>query len=668
MKKSRRFPVPKTVARLSCIGTNSQTSSTTPQPPVASVASTRREITQPTSPDAPRQLVQDSDGDRSLPLSKLKKLNESLDNGPSVSFNVKPEASKETAAALKLKTVLSSTAGNTEPIPESDAWIELDKRYKQNDQIMVKKWNDEIETLLIFAGLFSAVVASFNIEAYKMLLPDSNEMTNLLLQQISSQLASFTVNSGFLNSTHIPVVPQINFEPSSVAVRVNTYWFCSLVCSLIVASLGMLVKQWLRQYTDGHQTSPKERTCVRELRFRALTRWGVFGLMASLPTILQLALILFFLGLMEYLNSLHPTPFYVVSTLVGLWLLAHLVTTVLPTIRPTCPYKSPQALLLYASWSKLIRRKPLSSPSLPFFSWGLSDQEMELDSTLEKETLVTADATFPDNHFLEKTIGRCLRDLSPSNGIDCIRQILLQRVQARKDHGTFENTEVRIWNISAKSLTSVLKLLIDTLDQKVGSNIVYSRVPEWILDTLRFFNRAARRLPHILDGALGGQLTQVLLKLVSHSQPLISMSALLVLETKPDLCKMDCISPDWPVSIFCQVLDNIDEFARDPGETRPPTIPMEPLALCAATLGLATHVRISDPSEADTLKKTLTKTLHSMAISHAAEKQKVAYQEHVLLCAEYYNKLETSLPSFDVELQDLKLVLDIKRGMAKLKL
>ncbi|KAF8878878.1 hypothetical protein BD779DRAFT_1676698 [Infundibulicybe gibba] len=60
------------------------------------------------------------------------------------------------------------------PLPGSgNHWKECKDRVDQFDQDFCAGWNSEIDSLLTFAGLFSAVVTAFTIESYKWLQPDS---------------------------------------------------------------------------------------------------------------------------------------------------------------------------------------------------------------------------------------------------------------------------------------------------------------------------------------------------------------------------------------------------------------------------------------------------------------------------------------------------------------
>ncbi|KAI0649471.1 hypothetical protein C8Q79DRAFT_876040, partial [Trametes meyenii] len=69
-------------------------------------------------------------------------------------------------------------------------WTACAARMRDYDEAMVRGWKEEIDTLLVFAGLFSAVVTAFNIEAYHLLQEDPSETSVRILQQISQQLSA----------------------------------------------------------------------------------------------------------------------------------------------------------------------------------------------------------------------------------------------------------------------------------------------------------------------------------------------------------------------------------------------------------------------------------------------------------------------------------------------
>ena len=152
-----------------------------------------------------------------------------------------------------------------------------------------------------------------------------------ILRQISSQLNSFTVNQNFVNATnpaHVTDLPP--FRPTAFAVRLNTMWFSSLVCSLLSASLGLLVKQWLREYLAGSSNISRESIRIRQYRYEGLRKWHVPEVIMCLPILLQASLVLFFIGLLDLLWTLHPVVATVTTAILAALMLFVATTTLLP--------------------------------------------------------------------------------------------------------------------------------------------------------------------------------------------------------------------------------------------------------------------------------------------------------------------------------------------------
>ena len=182
-------------------------------------------------------------------------------------------------------------------------------------------------------------MTAFVIESYQTLQPDPSTQVIGLLTQISSQLTSYALTHEFANSTAEAISQIAVFKPPPSIVKVNALWFASLICSLVTASLGMLVKQWLREYLSGDYYSPQARLRARQFRHGGLVAWKVYDVAALLPLLLQVALGLFFLGLCIFTHSIHPSVGWTSIPLVLAWLLVLLLTTIAPAFSARCPYK-----------------------------------------------------------------------------------------------------------------------------------------------------------------------------------------------------------------------------------------------------------------------------------------------------------------------------------------
>ena len=112
--------------------------------------------------------------------------------------------------------------------------------------------------------------------------------------------------------------------------------------------------QWLREYQRSTPLDPQDAISLRQLRYEGLIAWKVPDILMLLPVLLHLALLLFFLGLIDLLWSLNHIVAIFVSIVSGLVVAFLLATSFLPAFqlffvsdnalrKPQCAYKSPQS-------------------------------------------------------------------------------------------------------------------------------------------------------------------------------------------------------------------------------------------------------------------------------------------------------------------------------------
>ncbi|PFH52091.1 hypothetical protein AMATHDRAFT_190438 [Amanita thiersii Skay4041] len=243
----------------------------------------------------------------------------------------------------------------------ADSWKHCNNVFQEQVHDICTKWKDEIDKLLIFAGLFSSVVAGFSVQSYTWLQKNPSDITNRLLASIVIQLNSSSI---------VPDVVMINDllvpkKTDSWAVQVNIFWFLSLSLSLSAAIIGILCLQWLREHERKVNLSAKEAFALQFMRYEGLVQWHVPAIIASLPLLLQTSLVFFFVGLLELLWNLNHTVAVVITIVSGLTLLFLAATTVLPAVQflshqsrrlriSQCPFKSPQSLAIHRIFSKII--------------------------------------------------------------------------------------------------------------------------------------------------------------------------------------------------------------------------------------------------------------------------------------------------------------------------
>ncbi|KAF8154538.1 hypothetical protein B0H34DRAFT_716930 [Crassisporium funariophilum] len=262
------------------------------------------------------------------------------------------------------------------PKPTDDPWNVCLEPLLQEDSIRCDAWRDEIQNLLIFAGLFSAVVTAFTLESYKSLQPDSGEATVLLLTRIAARLDNAVANASTAESIYLPM-PTSAFSVPPSSIRINILWFFSLVLSLATVLIGIVCMQWLREYQRySSDLEPKKRFAQRNMRFEGLKKWHVPMILTGLPLVLQTALVLFFIGVIEFLWALDHRVAIPVSAVIGCVFVFLLSTTTLSGLQSLwspydslgsrCPYKSPQAWA-FLELTRLIKNGLLKLVNSPPF-------------------------------------------------------------------------------------------------------------------------------------------------------------------------------------------------------------------------------------------------------------------------------------------------------------
>ena len=208
------------------------------------------------------------------------------------------------------------------------------------------------------AGLFSAILTAFVVQTYPQLQPDNSTTTNdllainnqLLIQGLVSHGTSFYIPP-ILNSTMSSILDAQPFTPPASARWINALFFTSLVLSLAAALFGILAKQWLREYMQWNSplATPRENVIIRQFRFEAWESWNAAATIAAVPALLEIAMILFLVGMIILLWTLDDVVAMVLTVVVSLFLSVVSVFTVLPIFVRRCPYKSPTAWALVAA-------------------------------------------------------------------------------------------------------------------------------------------------------------------------------------------------------------------------------------------------------------------------------------------------------------------------------
>ncbi|KAK0493121.1 hypothetical protein EDD18DRAFT_1013429, partial [Armillaria luteobubalina] len=188
-----------------------------------------------------------------------------------------------------------------ETAPNVRVWRTYVDESKIHDARMVGESRDSVDVLLVFAGLFLAVVTTFMVQTSQSLQADYAQVSASLLFEIVLIQHAIASGSSLDNVPVSSLNPNTMFTPMTMDVWVNGLWFTSLSLSLATALIAVLMKQWLHHYLALPSGTPQEQSHVRQFRYGGFQKWHVLVIVGLLPVLMHLALGIFFVGLTIFL-------------------------------------------------------------------------------------------------------------------------------------------------------------------------------------------------------------------------------------------------------------------------------------------------------------------------------------------------------------------------------
>ncbi|KIM20694.1 hypothetical protein M408DRAFT_30152 [Serendipita vermifera MAFF 305830] len=183
---------------------------------------------------------------------------------------------------------------------EHTVWDVHNNEAMKVDNELVKDWKESLNSLLLFAAIFAAVLTAFIIESKKLLEPDQTQI-------LVGMVALYFNNIGNLSNTSFA---QSDFVPSHEAVVINCLLFASLGTSLCAALVSVMALQWVMDYdaaiTRGGP-SPEDRAKRRQFRYAGVLNWKMGEVIAALPLLLYSSVVLFWAGVVQWMLVLHST-------------------------------------------------------------------------------------------------------------------------------------------------------------------------------------------------------------------------------------------------------------------------------------------------------------------------------------------------------------------------
>lgn len=240
--------------------------------------------------------------------------------------------------------VMNIADGGGDSVPglskELSGWDVYNNEAKKVDTELVKDWMSSLNSLLIFAAIFAAVLTAFIVESKKLLEQDPTS--------VMADVMIFYTNN-VANGTHTAYVPP-EFQPTVVAISVNCLFFASLSVSLVAALASVIALQWVADYdaaiTRGG-SSPEDRAKRRQFRYAGVISWKMGEVIAALPLLLYCSVILFFIGLVQWMWNVHPFVGAIVSVGAGIAALFYGSSTMLSVMFVSAPFRTPLSRWIY---------------------------------------------------------------------------------------------------------------------------------------------------------------------------------------------------------------------------------------------------------------------------------------------------------------------------------
>ncbi|TEB32711.1 hypothetical protein FA13DRAFT_222802 [Coprinellus micaceus] len=215
------------------------------------------------------------------------------------------------------------------PLPpqSEEPWGRCVSLISEHDKELCAGWTEEINIMLVFAALFSAIVTAFLVECLKDIREDPAHTSAQLLYQILAQMRNASTDQ----EPELPPVPE--FSPPASAIWINSLWGVSLALSLLAVMLCILCLQWLRAFRRSHPGLSRDRTlAMRQMKYEGLNYWGTPPIVSSIPIILLSSLFLFLAGLAYYIYDSSAIVAIPLIVLTGIIAVIFGATTLLPGI------------------------------------------------------------------------------------------------------------------------------------------------------------------------------------------------------------------------------------------------------------------------------------------------------------------------------------------------
>ncbi|KAJ7471750.1 hypothetical protein FB451DRAFT_1399066 [Mycena latifolia] len=296
------------------------------------------------------------------------------------------------------------------------------------------RWRSGLDALLVFLGLFSAIVTAFLVQSLPGLQPDEVARTNELLANLTEIVILLGGGAAVLE-----LKPPATFQPTAVTVRLNSYWSVSLILSLSVAALAVTLRGFINLLALSTQNKPVDKLVDIRSRWNAAEK--ILGpATEAIPQLLVIPVVLFVAGLLDQIFTailtlaVLPIPI-VVASVISLLSIAGVVlflafTFLDASARPnSSPFQSTLARIVRTIFEmasclgQAQSHHPDHSPDAMALTYHEIVQSTHDDETLDKAAAVLSSIIDPrPQYYSDLNAKECetlVHLLSPEASIRC---------------------------------------------------------------------------------------------------------------------------------------------------------------------------------------------------------------------------------------------------------
>ncbi len=171
------------------------------------------------------------------------------------------------------------------------------------------------------------------------LRPDNHHISVEILAGIASHFRVFESPTSLIKAPGPTPLPLASFQVPSRARWLNILWLSSLVFSLSSALLSIIVKSKLRVYLQWDREMPPSRDNVvaRQRRLQTWKTWKVPATISVISVFLEIALVLFLVGMMIFSWALDTAVTFVLTITIGAFLAFISAIATPPAVIRNCP-------------------------------------------------------------------------------------------------------------------------------------------------------------------------------------------------------------------------------------------------------------------------------------------------------------------------------------------